>query len=65
MQETQETQVRYLGQEDPLEKEMAHPLQYFCQENPMDRGTSWGLQGVTLLSTPAFFNQQFLVFCML
>ena len=23
MQETQETQVQYLGQEDPLEKEMA------------------------------------------
>jgi len=23
MQETQETQVRFLGQEDPLEKEMA------------------------------------------
>ena len=36
MQETQETQVRSLGQEDPLEEEMANPLQYFCQENPMD-----------------------------
>ena len=37
-QETQETQVRYLGQEDPLEKEMATPPQYFCLENAMDRG---------------------------
>ena len=32
----QETQVRFLGQEDSLEKEM--PLQYSCLENPMDRG---------------------------
>ena len=31
-------QVRCLGQEDPLEKEMA--LQYSCLENPWDRG-SW------------------------
>ena len=30
-------QVRSLGQEDPLEKEMA-PLQYFCLGNPMDYG---------------------------
>ena len=32
----QETWVRSLGCEDPLEKEMA-TLQYFCLENPMDR----------------------------
>ena len=32
----QETQVASLGQEDPLEKEMA--TQYSCLENPMDRG---------------------------
>ena len=32
-----ETWVRSLGQEDPLEKEMAtHPLQYSCLENSMD-----------------------------
>ena len=31
-----ETQVWCLGQEDPLEKEMA--LQYSCLENPLDRG---------------------------
>ena len=29
-------QVRYLGQEDPLEK--GYPLQYSCLGNPMDRG---------------------------
>ena len=35
-------QVRSLGQEDPLEKEMTdNPLQYSCLENPMDRG-AWG-----------------------
>ena len=34
----QETQVRSLDQEDPLEKEMANPLQYSCLENPMDGG---------------------------
>ena len=32
----QETQVRSLGQEDPLEKEMA--TQCSCLENPMDGG---------------------------
>ena len=43
MQEThpptmQETQVRSLGWEDPLEKGMVSPLQYSGLENPMDRG---------------------------
>ena len=38
MQETQETQVQALGQEDPLEEEMATHSQYFCLENSMDRG---------------------------
>ena len=33
-----ETQVRFLGREDPLEKEMAIPLQYSCLKNPMDGG---------------------------
>ena len=37
MKETQEMWVPSLGQEDPLEKEMA-TLQYSCLENPMDRG---------------------------
>ena len=37
MQETQETQVQSLGQEDPLEEKMA-THSYSCLENPMDRG---------------------------
>ena len=31
----QETRVRFLGREDPLEKDMATPLQYSYLENPM------------------------------
>ena len=35
----QETWVRSLGREDPLEKGLAiHSLQYTCLENSMDRG---------------------------
>ena len=34
----QETQVQFLGREDPLEKQMATPLHYSFLENPMDRG---------------------------
>ena len=34
----QETWVRSLGQEDPLEKGMATHYTYFCLENPMDGG---------------------------
>ena len=37
----QEKLVRSLGWKDPLEKEMATPLQYSCLENPMDRGVWW------------------------
>ena len=33
-----ETQVRSLGQEDPLEKEMATYSSIPCLENPMDGG---------------------------
>ena len=36
---TQETWVQSLGWEDPLEKEIVNPLQHYCLENPMDRGT--------------------------
>ena len=36
-----ETWVRSLGQEDPLEKEMANSLQYSCLENSMDGGGWW------------------------
>ena len=39
VQEVQEMCLWSLGQEDPLEKEMANPLQYSCLENSMDRGT--------------------------
>ena len=38
-----ETQVQSLGQEDPLEKEMA--TQYSCLENSMDR-EACGLQSM-------------------
>ena len=34
----QKTQVWSLGQEDPLEKEMAAQAGYSCLENPMDTG---------------------------
>ena len=34
----QETRVQPLGWEDPLED---NPLQYFCLENPKDRGAWW------------------------
>ena len=34
----QETWVRFLGQEDPLEKGNGSPLQHSCLENPMDGG---------------------------
>ena len=40
--------VPSLGREDPLEGEMANPLQYSCLENPMDRGAWWATaHGVT------------------
>ena len=44
----QETQVRSLSQQDHLEN--GNPLQYFCLENPMDRGawqtTAYGVTRV-------------------
>ena len=42
MQETHETQVWSLGQEEPLEEGMAIQLQYSCPENPVDRGALEG-----------------------
>ena len=45
----QETQVRSLGWEDPLEKEMATHSSYSCLGNPMDRGAWWTIvHGVTM-----------------
>ena len=44
----QEARVRSLGQEEPLEKEMATPLQYSCLENPKVRRAWWVIvHGVT------------------
>ena len=37
----QETQVRSLGREDPLEKEMATHSSVFGLENPRDGGAWW------------------------
>ena len=34
----QETWVRFLAWEDPLEEGMGKPLQYSCLDNPMDKG---------------------------
>ena len=50
MPETQETWVRSLGQEDPLEEEMAT---HSCLESPMDRGAWWatGSHGVAKSQT--------------
>ena len=36
-----ETWVQSLGQEDPLEKEMATHCSTLCLENPMNRGAWW------------------------
>ena len=41
MQETEEMRVQSLGEEDPLEQEMANSLQYSCLENPRDGGAWW------------------------
>ena len=37
----QETWLRSLGQEDPLEKGKGYSLQYSCLENSMDSGAWW------------------------
>ena len=39
-----ETQVQSLGQEDPLEKEMA--TQYSCLENSRERRAWWAIQSM-------------------
>ena len=38
-----EMQIQSLGQEDPLEKEMATSLQYSCLENSMERRAWWAI----------------------
>ena len=42
----QETPVRLLGCEDPLEKEIATHSQYSCLESPMARGVQLSVHGV-------------------
>ena len=57
----QETQVQFLGGEDPLENEMA--TQYSYLENPIDRGAWQGLQELDTterLSTHLAFTSSFL-----
>ena len=44
---TWENQIRSLGWEDPLEKEMAMHLWYSCLENPKDKEPG-GLQSMGL-----------------
>ena len=53
-QELQNPPSSILGQEDPLEKEMAVLLQDSCLENPMDRG-AWQ---ATVLGVPESQTQQ-------
>ena len=44
----QETQVQWLGWENPPEEENGNPLQYSCLGNSMDRGAWWAMvHGVT------------------
>ena len=43
----QEPQVQSLGWEDSPGAGNGNPLQYSCQDNPMDRG-AWGLQSMVL-----------------
>ena len=51
IQATQETRVQSLGQEDPLEEEMATHTSILAWENPMDRGPFWAtVQKVTELN---------------
>ena len=48
----QETRVRSLNQEDPLEEGMTTQLQYSCLGSPMDRGVWWAtVLGVTKSQT--------------
>ena len=43
-----EMQIQSLGQEDPLEKEMATHSSILAWKNPMDRGAWWAtLHGVS------------------
>ena len=59
MQKTEETQVRSLGQEDPLEREMVIHSSVLAREDPMDREAWWAavhraVQSRSHLSTHTF-----------
>ena len=43
MKDMQETQIQYLGQEDPLEEEMATHPSILAWKNPMDRAPVHGV----------------------
>ena len=47
----QETWVRSLGWETPLEEGMATHFQYSCLKNPVDRGAWWAIHGVAELDS--------------
>jgi len=48
----QEMQVQYLGQEDPLEEEMATHSSILAWRIPMDRGAWWAtVHGITKSQT--------------
>ena len=52
MQETQETQIQFLSQEDPLEKEMATHSSTVAWRISMDRGSWWAaVHGIAELDT--------------
>ena len=51
-----ETQVQSLSREDPLEKEMATPLQYSYLENSIDRGGWWATVHVVTKSWTRLSN---------
>ena len=43
VQKIQETRVRFLGWEDPLDKEMATHLSILAWKNAIDRGAWWAI----------------------
>ena len=51
--------VRSLRQGDPFEGGNGNPLQYSCQENPMDRGAWWAIiHGVAELNTTEHLSKK-------
>ena len=53
----QETDIWSLGQEDPLEKGMANPLQCSCLENSMDKG-AWQAIVYGVTKSPTWLNNE-------